>query len=96
MTVSMVLVFPGFSSQIIGWRISQVTFFWVTEKNRRNDPKAQMEDSDGIQPPDCKCMDDSNFIYNKSGKHLPVNVSIWAEKYFEKSQIWIRSYIVVI
>jgi hypothetical protein len=55
-----------------------------------------MEDSDGFQPPDCKMMDGSNFIYNKYGKDIPINISVWAEKYFEKGQIWIKSWIVVI
>ena len=51
-----------------------------------------MPDSDGLQGPDSKCIDGSDFIQKKSGELVRVNWSAWAEKWYENGHIWIKSY----
>jgi hypothetical protein len=41
-------------------------------------------------------MDGTNFILKKSGEYIRVNTCHWREEWYEKGQIFIKTYDVVI
>jgi hypothetical protein len=94
-----IVVLVGASSRVltIGWRTYQGNIFCVPlDTNRRVDPCATRNNYDGMQAPDTEFLKDSTFLFLKSGKVLKADQVVWTEKWYEKGQIWIKSYTVII
>ena len=97
MMVIVVLVGASSWVLIIGWRTYQGNFFSVPpDTNRRVDPCATRNNYDGIQAPETEFLKGSTFLFLKSGKVLKADQVVWTEKWYEKGQIWTKSYTVII
>jgi hypothetical protein len=97
MTDIVVLVGASFRVLTIGWRTYQGNFFSVfLDTNRRVDPVATRDNYDGMQDPDTEFLEGSTFLFLKSGKVLKADQAVWTEKWYEKGQIWVKSYTVII
>jgi hypothetical protein len=97
MMVIEVLVGASFRVLTIGWRTSQGNFFCVPlDTYRRVDPSATRNNYDGMQAPDTEFIEGSTFLFLKSGEVLKANMCVWTEKWYEKGQIWMKSYTVII